>query len=240
MENWLEIAAGVYLLAMVLYGHYRGFIRLAVSLAALAAALLLANAAMPYVSVAVRENTPVRQWIAAGMEERFRAEEVSSGESETGPDAADAWIDRLDLPEDVRALLKDGEAGQAYLESGVDALSESIGGAFADLVIGTVGFVILFFVIYLLLRLIMNWLDLVARLPILSGMNHIAGAVLGGVQGLFFLWIAALVLMACSGTSWGAALIRQIEASPWLSFLYHYNLVSQIALGVIRGVILPG
>ena len=41
MENWLEIAAGVYLLAMVLYGHYRGFIRLAVSLAALAAALLL-------------------------------------------------------------------------------------------------------------------------------------------------------------------------------------------------------
>ena len=34
MENWLEIAAGVYLLAMVLYGHYRGFIRLAVSLAA--------------------------------------------------------------------------------------------------------------------------------------------------------------------------------------------------------------
>ena len=61
MENWLEIAAGVYLLAMVLYGHYRGFIRLAVSLAALAAALLLANTAMPYVSAAIRVNTPVRQ-----------------------------------------------------------------------------------------------------------------------------------------------------------------------------------
>ena len=32
--NWLEIAAAVYLLGMVLYGHHKGFIRLAVSAAA--------------------------------------------------------------------------------------------------------------------------------------------------------------------------------------------------------------
>ena len=31
-SHWLETAVAVYLIGMVLYGHYRGFIRLAVSL----------------------------------------------------------------------------------------------------------------------------------------------------------------------------------------------------------------
>ena len=35
MDNWLEIVVGIYLLGMILYGHYKGFLRLAVSMAAL-------------------------------------------------------------------------------------------------------------------------------------------------------------------------------------------------------------
>ena len=31
-ENWLFVVVAVYLVSMVLYGHYRGFVRLAVSL----------------------------------------------------------------------------------------------------------------------------------------------------------------------------------------------------------------
>ena len=30
-ENWLFVVVAVYLVSMVLYGHYRGFVRLAVS-----------------------------------------------------------------------------------------------------------------------------------------------------------------------------------------------------------------
>ena len=32
MEHWLSMTVGIYLVAMVLYGHYRGFLRMAVSL----------------------------------------------------------------------------------------------------------------------------------------------------------------------------------------------------------------
>ena len=35
-ENWLFVAVAVYLVSMVLYGHYRGFVRLAVSAVSLA------------------------------------------------------------------------------------------------------------------------------------------------------------------------------------------------------------
>ena len=47
MKNWLEIVVGVYLLGMILYGHYRGFIRMAVSMVALIATFAIVRIAMP-------------------------------------------------------------------------------------------------------------------------------------------------------------------------------------------------
>ena len=38
-ENWLFVVVAVYLVSMVLYGHYRGFVRLAVSAVSLVLSL---------------------------------------------------------------------------------------------------------------------------------------------------------------------------------------------------------
>ena len=46
-ENWLSILAACYLIGMMLYGHYRGFLRLAVSMAALLIALVGVRVMMP-------------------------------------------------------------------------------------------------------------------------------------------------------------------------------------------------
>ena len=50
MENWLPAVIGIYLLGMVLYGHYKGFIRLAVSMLAMVLSLTLVRAALPAVT----------------------------------------------------------------------------------------------------------------------------------------------------------------------------------------------
>ena len=50
MQNWLAIAAAVYLAAMILMGHYKGFIRMAVSAASLIITLIAVNAVMPQVT----------------------------------------------------------------------------------------------------------------------------------------------------------------------------------------------
>ena len=105
------------------------------------------------------------------------------------------------------------------------------------MILNWAGFVIMFLVVYILLRLVMKWLDIMAKLPVLSGMNQIAGAILGGIQGLFFLWLISLLLTACASTFWAAPILRQVEASPWLSFLYHYNLLSKLAVGILRGIL---
>ena len=95
----------------------------------------------------------------------------------------------------------------------------------------------MFILIYIAAQLLIRWLDVVARLPVLSGVNKMAGALLGGIQGLFFLYLALLLVTAFSTKPWAQAVVAQIESSVWLSFLYHYNLVSKLVLGLVKGIL---
>ena len=240
MENWLSIAAGVYLLSMVLYGHYRGFIRLAVSMVALVAALAIVHVSMPKVTEYLKENTSIQQTLSDSMKQAAGIglpDEPGDGEEKDVPSVPRTIIENLNLPQNVKAALIENNNHEVYELLGVNAFADYIGNYLADMILNSVGFVLLFAIVYLLIRLVVRWLDLIARLPILSGMNKIAGALLGGVQGLLFLWILCLVLTACSGTAWGMTLIRQVEASKWLSFLYEHNFLNAIVLGVIHGML---
>lgn len=237
MENWLSIAAGVYLLSMVLYGHYRGFIRLAVSMVALIAALTIVHVSMPRVTEYLKENTTIQQALSDSMKEAAGIGLSENGDGEDAPSIQRAVIENLNLPDNIKAALIENNNHEVYELLGVDAFADYIGNYLADMILNSVGFVLLFALVYLLIKLVVRWLDLIARLPILSGMNKIAGALLGGVQGLIFLWIFCLILMAGSGTSWGMALLDQVEASKWLSFLYEHNFLNAIVMGVIHGML---
>lgn len=240
MENWLSIAAGVYLLAMVLYGHYRGFIRLAVSMVALVAALAIVHVSMPKVTEYLKENTSIQQTLSDSMKEAAgigKTQEPYEEEQGDLPSVQRMIIENLNLPENVKSALIENNNHEVYELLGVNAFADYVGNYLADMILNSVGFVLLFAAVYILIKLVVRWLDLIARLPILSGMNKIAGALLGGIQGLVFLWILCLVLTACSGTAWGMSLIHQVEASKWLSFLYRNNFLNALVIGVIHGIL---
>ena len=321
-QHWLEILTGAYLLGMVLYGHYKGFIRLAVSAMALLITLVTVRIAMPYVTGWLKAETPVYQMIQDGLEKAVGLQDILEGsdgdndknsakdsrnesggdseksggpgmetgesggdgmrsgaesgnaggsgtesgleagraeESEAGPgmEPGDlkrmlesfggdvegkpaferAVIENLKLPDQLKQSLIENNNGEVYRTLGVELFRDYIGSYLTNLIVQIAVFLLLFLVIFILLHILVAALDLVARLPILSGMNKIAGAILGGLEGLFFVWIVCLIFTALSGTGWGILIMKQIEASPWLSFLYHNNLLAKIALGVIQLVI---
>ena len=66
--HWLEIAVAVYLIGMVLYGHYKGFIRLAVSALAIVITLASVHVAMPLVTEWIKNDTAVYGTIKDGIE----------------------------------------------------------------------------------------------------------------------------------------------------------------------------
>lgn len=235
MGNWLPIAAGVFLLAMILYGHHRGFIRLAVSMVALIAALAIVHVSMPKITGYLKENTKIQQTLSDTMKEAVGVNRPDQTEDST-PSVQQSIIENLNLPQNLKAALIENNNHQVYDLLGVNAFADYIGNYLADMILNSIGFVILFILVYLLIRLVVGWLDIIAKLPIISGINKIAGALLGGIQGLFFIWIFSLVLMACSGTAWGMSLIHQVEASPWLSFLYEHNFLNAVVVSVIHGI----
>lgn len=238
MENWLSAAAGIYLLGMILYGHHRGFIRLAVSLLAVLVSLTIVRIALPSVTGYLKENTKIQQAISENVKKSIGLEtgENAAWLNQGAPAAQRSLIEDLELPQNIKAALIENNNNEMYQVLGVQAFTDYIGSYLADLILNSLAVVLLFSGVYLAIRLVMHWLDIIARLPILSGINKLAGALLGGAEGLIFLWLACLVITAFSGTDWGILAIRQIEMSKWLSFLYRHNFVNLIVLQVLQGM----
>ncbi len=236
-EHWLSLGVAVYLLAMVLYGHYRGFLRTAVTFAALVLSVVTVRIAMPYVTSFLKENTGIHQMIQETVIRSAWGEEDTSGELGKMPSQQRQIIEGLKLPQQFKDALIENNNHEIYEALGVSSFFDYIGNYLADMVLNLIGTVILFLAVFVILRLLIRWLDLLARLPILYGMNQIAGAILGAVQGLTYLWIACLVVSVCSETFWARMVLKQVNGSLWLKFLYENNLLSWLFFSILKSLI---
>lgn len=236
--NWLSIAVGVFLIGMMLYGHHKGFIRLAVSATALVVTLLLVNVTMPQLTAFLKNKTQVYSSFEGSMKKAIGLD----GKDETAlntklPPEQREFIEGLPLPSQMKEALLENNNSEVYRALGVDQFTNYLSGYLANNLINILGFLILFVVIFAAINILTIWLDLVARLPILSGINKMAGAVLGGVEGLIFLWVLCLFVTAFAGTEGGREVLSQIENSPWLSFLYNHNMLSSAMMTVVKGIL---
>jgi len=239
MEHWLSVGTAVFLLAMILRGHYRGFLKIAVSMSALVLSLVIVRLATPYVTNFMKENTAVQHVMEQGLLKMAGVELDSAAEQEEiqHPAGQRVIIEHLRLPEQMKEALIENNNNEVYNLLGVEAFFDYIAAYLANMMLNIIGSVLLFLLVYIVLRLAIRWLDVIARLPILSGLNQIAGAILGGVQGFLILWVLCLVLKAYAGTEWGQIVIAQIEKSPWLLFLYKNNLFDWLLAGLLKSLV---
>lgn len=235
--HWLEIAAAIYLLGMVLYGHYRGFIRLAVSAASLVISLSIVYFAAPLVTEWVKDGTPLYQNMKEKMVQTARLDEYLEPFG-YGEDIQkeDEWemIESLPIPAQFKQGLIENNNIEVYKNIGVEFFRDYIIEYLASIILKTTVSVVLFFVAFLALQILIKCLDVIAKLPILSGINQIAGAMLGGMEACVVLWIMGLIFTMLSGTKIGMAALEQIHESSWLAWFYNHNLLSQLIFGVIR------
>lgn len=235
IEHWLSVAAGVFLLAMILYGHYRGFLRAAVTLLALILSVVIVRVATPYVTTWIRENDQLQNKIEDILFE-------SAGLSEEAMDTLlpaqqRMLIEQLELPRQMKEALLENNNSEMYRLLGVETFLEYIISYLVNMILNLIGSIVLFILVNLSIRLMIRWLDLIAKLPILSGINQIAGAVLGGIQGLLCLWGGCVLADIFSQTAWASAILEQIHISVWLTFLYENNLVNWIFVKILRSLL---
>ena len=158
-ENWLPVLVALYLAGMVLYGHYRGFIRLAVSLTALIITLVIVRLALPYVTDYIQENTTISESVKESVIEAIGLDEELCAD---GTMAEDQIIGELNLPESIKRELISNSDGEIYQLFGIEALASYIGDYLSDTIIQGAAFIILFAIVFIMIQIAVRWLDLIA------------------------------------------------------------------------------
>ena len=238
-ENWLFVVVAVYLVSMVLYGHYRGFVRLAVSAVSLVLSLGVVHFGAPSVANLLRSNEVVYQAVEDSVTKFIQKDDEAENEAVDAapPSVQRSIIEEMELPEQLKDALLENNNSEVYEALGVSSFTHYVSRYLANSLINIISFFLLFAAVFGGLRVLTASLNVVSRLPIISGLNRLAGAVLGGAEGIFFVWIAALLITLFSATAIGELFLNQIESNIWLTWLYDHNMLGSILMGVVKRII---
>ena len=238
-ENWLFVVVAVYLVSMVLYGHYRGFVRLAVSAVSLVLSLGVVHFGAPSVANLLRSNEAVYQAVEDSVTKFIQKDDEAENEAVDAapPSVQRSIIEEMELPEQLKDALLENNNSEVYEALGVSSFTHYVSRYLANSLINIISFFLLFAAVFGGLRVLSVSLNVVSRLPIISGLNRLAGAVLGGAEGIFFVWIAALLITLFSATAIGEIFLNQIESNIWLTWLYDHNMLGSILMGVVKRII---
>ncbi len=233
MFNWLFWVVIIFLVIMAIVGLKKGFIKMLFSLVSLIVTIVLTIIISPHVADFLMESTELydiaQEKTCEFIENVVLAMEEEAGESKT--------IDELPLPEVIKDLLHENNNEESYGILGVDNLADYIGAYVARMVVNAVAFSGTFLVIFLAIKLVVALLDLISKLPLINGVNKLAGAALGLVEAFIILWILCLAVTSFAGAEWGRTLLNMINESEFLSFIYNNNYLMRIVSDVLKVVL---
>ena len=219
----IDCTIAAVLLGFVIYGAWRGLFRAV-------AGLLIAVLSLTGAMFAARELTPaatelIRPVIQSAVTQRVddalrgdSSENAETGEPQEAPResaAPDGGPSRLQADQLLRLMGWDEGAAQALAEKAEDRVRQtgvSLAMAVVDSVMESFVYMVLlvvsFLVLSLLLHLAAKALDLAARLPGVSFLNGLGGALAGLVQGGLVIFLAVW-LLRCLNAAPGAELVEQ-------------------------------
>lgn len=221
--NWLLLAAAALIIFHVYDGAHRGFIRKAVSMASFVITLVLVTWLTPQITDFLSENTAVYSKVQEHCMKIFADKTYDEDEKSEQVLA----IEDMQLPKSIKERLLENNNHEVYDLLEVTGFYEYVGAYLARMMIHTFSYLLAFAIVWALLKAAMAALDVITKLPLLHGINQIAGAVLGGVQGIAIVWIVFLVVTVfCSGEI-GKYFFELISESEFLTFLYENNMIMQ-------------
>lgn len=223
--NWLTIVVLLILVVSMIIGYKKGFVRLVVSLLAVLLTMLIVAAITPYMGDTIKSQTGLYDIVQEKCVDALK----SNGKENTKIDQ-ETILESSKLPNVVKYALATG--GEDLLE-GIGAY-EYIGDFVANIVIYGISFIVSFIIITIIFRVTILSLDFITKIPVINGVNKLAGVLVGATQGVIIIWIGFLIIFLCSSTSLGKILTEQINQSIMLNFFYNNNLILQLITSFLK------
>ena len=210
----------VALFALCVYiGWRRGFVKTISGLIALVAALL----------VATTFAGPLAEWVHANMVEPTvisTLEEHFTGDIPSEPAEIAMALDKL--PAFITDLLDPEQVGDPEAifnqmmnleegETAADAIADRIITPVVLPVLEMVCSIILFILTYIVATILLRFLDLVTKLPVLKQLNGLLGVVAGGLTGAVWVVFAARILFLLAAMGVAEWLTPAVMEKTWLA-----------------------
>ena len=173
------------------------------------------------------------------IQQYFGSDTTNSGESENSGAVLlgnltrieqTELIENLPIPEFLQDILLDYNNEEGYQGLGVSTFQDYLIGFIATGILNVAAFLASVLIVHLLLWLSISALSILANLPVIRVVDRVAGLALGLLQAMLVLWLAFLILSLVSGTGIGMQLMKMVESSTWLNWLYQSNLFLKIVL----------
>ena len=231
--TWLGIAVLALIAAACIMGFRKGFVKEIVSVFFMLISFLLVWAVNPYVNTFVKEYTPVYDTIQDKCQTMV-SEQIGNKKT-LDKEEQNQVMENMELPDLLKNALVENNTAETYRYLAVSTFTEYISDSLAVMAVNGISFLISFVLSAAVIKLLGFILNVLTKLPVINGINKIAGAAVGVIKCISFIWIAFLVLTLLCNTTLGQQGMALIQQDAFLNFLYSQNVFVKVFMSVFYG-----
>lgn len=225
-DNYLLIAVLILFFVMTVRGYHRGFLRIAITFIGMIIILMAAKHATPYVNDYLLNHTDTYNKIQEKITETF--EESNSRYDNTVKENQQLTIESYDVPDILKEVLIENNTEEVYKTLLANIFEEYISAFLAKKAVNAISFIFLFVIFILAFKIVLGIADIIAKIPIIKGINKTAGAAVGIIEAVIITWIFFFFVMIFVGDNFGVSLLSMISESKFLSYLFNSNILFKI------------
>lgn len=228
--NKLLLVVGAIFLICIIVGYKRGFLKILASLISTIAIIVLVTILTPYVSEAIRSVTPIEEVMQEKCIDMLipdKSEYDKVIEDGLSDDKQRKLIEESKLPKMFQDMLIENNNDEVYEFLGVTTFGEYVGTYFAKVISDIVAFLVTLLIVAILVKTLLCILGVIGKLPVIGGMNRVAGGIIGIGTGLILVWVLFLIITVFYDNGISQACMKDISDSKILQALYDSNLLTK-------------
>lgn len=219
--NIFDIAVLAIMVVCIGLGYRRGLIRTVFGLGSFVVSILLANRLYPYVSRFLR-GTALYDSLKDAVIHSMNLRAVFTAHT---AQTQTELINSLPIPDTFRDALYAYNTPDMYELLNVSTIEDYIGGYFANIALNIISMAVVFVLVWVLMKLIGNALDIIGRLPVINTFNRAGGLAAGIAMGVLLVWAGFALMNLLFVNPSHPEIFAMLNTSAAAKWLYGNNLL---------------
>ncbi len=228
--NVLFVIVVGFLTLSAIHGYRKGFLRIAISLFTIILVIAIVTVISPYISDYLTNHTKVYDALKTKVVEVF-ADNNAVYDNKIEENQVKT-IESYDLPEIIKACLLKNNTQEIYQAMAVSLFEDYVAGYIAKIIINAISFIGSFLMLWILITFVILSADIIAKIPIIKGLNKLLGMFAALAGSLIIIWIGFFIAIIFFGNTLGNQMLKSINSSLFLSLLFNKNFLLQFVTGI--------